>query len=337
MKYIFIIAEDGDVAVDEIFHWLKYLSDIKIVRINDTDKYDVVNITIGGNGKSSFTLIINDELQVNSDEICAYYYRRGEIRYNSVHASQKGSLVLNAFTDGLNQYFKREWEHVHEYIHFLLKQLNITSLNSHFDLEVNKLTNLFIASQIGLNIPETLVSSDVQKIAEFINDKDKVIVKPINFSGSQFYLDTSKIFFSQPTNIFTSSHLESLLARHTQFQPTLFQEYIEKEFEIRVFYLKGAIHAMAIFSQENENTKLDFRHYDKERPNRCVPYSLPFAIKDLVIKFMERKGYDTGSIDIIYTPAGSYYFLEVNTVGQFSWVSKNCNYFLERHIALQLI
>ena len=32
-----------------------------------------------------------------------------------------------------------------------------------------------------------------------------------------------------------------------------------------------------------------------------------------------------------------FVFLEVNPVGQFGWVSKNCNYYLEKKIALKLI
>ena len=45
----------------------------------------------------------------------------------------------------------------------------------------------------------------------------------------------------------------------------------------------------------------------------------------------------TGSIDMILTPEGDYYFLEVNPVGQFSMTSSPCNYNLEKRIAEYLM
>lgn len=44
-----------------------------------------------------------------------------------------------------------------------------------------------------------------------------------------------------------------------------------------------------------------------------------------------------GSIDMIYSPEGEYIFLEVNPVGQFQWLSKSCNYDIERQIAFDLL
>jgi hypothetical protein len=41
-------------------------------------------------------------------------------------------------------------------------------------------------------------------------------------------------------------------------------------------------------------------------------------------------------VDLIYTPDGEYVFLEVNPMGQFHWLSENCNYYLEEFIANQL-
>lgn len=42
---------------------------------------------------------------------------------------------------------------------------------------------------------------------------------------------------------------------------------------------------MAIFSQENDKTKIDFRNYDIANPNRCVPYKLPRRIEKQLIRF----------------------------------------------------
>lgn len=94
---------------------------------------------------------------------------------------------------------------------------------------------------------------------------------------------------------------------------------------------------MAIFSQLDEKTKYDYRNYNEEKPNRNVPIRLPEHISKKIVNFINNSNLDTGSIDLIYTHEKEFVFLEVNPVGQFGWVSKNCNYYLEKKIALHLI
>jgi D-alanine-D-alanine ligase-like ATP-grasp enzyme len=94
---------------------------------------------------------------------------------------------------------------------------------------------------------------------------------------------------------------------------------------------------MAIFSQANEKTRIDFRHYDREKPNRTVPYILPEAIEDKLLQFMNELKLASGSIDMLVDQQYNYYFLEVNPIGQFSQVSLPCNYYLEKKIAEYLI
>ncbi|MNQ59911.1 hypothetical protein D3C85_741740 [compost metagenome] len=97
-------------------------------------------------------------------------------------------------------------------------------------------------------------------------------------------------------------------------------------------------YSMAIFSQNNEKTKLDFRNYDKENPNRLVPYKLPEIVENRICDFMDAIGLNTGSLDIIKSVInGEYYFLEVNPFGQFGMTSAPCNYNLHKEVANFLI
>jgi glutathione synthase/RimK-type ligase-like ATP-grasp enzyme len=93
---------------------------------------------------------------------------------------------------------------------------------------------------------------------------------------------------------------------------------------------------MAIFSQKNKKTKIDFRNYDDELPNRNVPYQLPKSVEGKLIQMLDFLDYTTGSIDLIKTKSGDYVFLEINPVGQFGMVSYPCNYYLEEKIAIHL-
>src|SRR6202007_234 len=87
-----------------------------------------------------------------------------------------------------------------------------------------------------------------------------------------------------------------------RFAPSLFQELIDKEYEVRVFYLAGdaadtATHyAMAIFSQSDPQTQTDFRRYNRDRPNRTVPYRLAPETALRLRRLMDDLGLETGSI-----------------------------------------
>lgn len=57
------------------------------------------------------------------------------------------------------------------------------------------------------------------------------------------------------------------------------QEKLEKKYELRIFYLNGKMYPMAIFSQKDNQTQLDFRNYNWEKPNRMEPCKLNVDLK----------------------------------------------------------
>jgi glutathione synthase/RimK-type ligase-like ATP-grasp enzyme len=119
--------------------------------------------------------------------------------------------------------------------------------------------------------------------------------------------------------------------------PSFFQRYVEKDFELRIFFLDDDFDAMAIFSQNDEQTKVDYRKYNMANPNRVIPYRLPDAIKSKLSLLASKLGLNTGSFDMIVDKQGEYYFLEVNPVGQFGAHSEDCNLTIERRIAERLL
>ena len=120
------------------------------------------------------------------------------------------------------------------------------------------------------------------------------------------------------------------------FFPSLFQEALDKEMELRIFYLKEKCYSMAIFSQLDEQTNVDFRMYNYEKGNRNVPYVIPKKLELKILKLMELLRLESGSLDFIKTKEGRFVFLEVNPSGQFGMTSTPCNYYLEEKITQYL-
>jgi hypothetical protein len=175
------------------------------------------------------------------------------------------------------------------------------------------------------------VTTERAELERFCARHKAVITKPIGDVDMFVDGDRSHFLFT------TALDAAAIAALPERFAPSLFQEQIDKAYEVRVFYLAGACHAMAIFSQSAAQTATDFRRYDRERPNRNVPYRLAAATAERLRLLMEELGLETGSIDLLQARDGREVFLEINPVGQFGMVSKPCNYPLERAVAEHLI
>ena len=90
------------------------------------------------------------------------------------------------------------------------------------------------------------------------------------------------------------------------FPPSFCQAYIEKKIELRIFFLGNQFFSAAIFSQSNPKTKIDFRNYDDENPNRIIPFNLPKDVSKKLLKMINSLKLTSGSIDMIYTKKNQF-------------------------------
>lgn len=190
---------------------------------------------------------------------------------------------------------------------------------------------LTVARRLGLRVPNTLITNRKDRVVDFIEANERIICKPI--SEVTFFNNDQYEFLSYTQEI-TREALDSM---QEWFYPSQFQQLIEKKFEIRTFYLDGRCYSMAIFSQAGQQSKIDFRDFNAQKPHRMVPYQLPEHIEASIRLLMDELNLATGSLDFIVTPDDHFYFLEVNPVGQFGMTSYPCNYRLEKKIAQYLI
>lgn len=192
----------------------------------------------------------------------------------------------------------------------------------------NKIYDLFLAKKVGLDIPDSIVTNIKKDLQSFFDKHNKIITKSITIYPRLFY--DNKEFGSNKTVVVTQEQINIL---NETFAISLFQEYTEKKIELRIFYFDGKFFSMAIFSQNDPKTQIDFRNYNYDNPNRNIPFKLPGKIEKKLKKFIKVKGLSSCSIDLIVTPENKFVFLEVNPQGQFEWISYYCNYHIEKKIA----
>ncbi|PZF73829.1 grasp-with-spasm system ATP-grasp peptide maturase [Taibaiella soli] len=334
---IFIHSDSDENSTDDVMDWLFYLGDREILRLNDAICIEKMTHFIGDSLGNSYIRTSRGEDNLFR-EIESNWYRRGGYMFsqNSVPASL---FEYSTIASAINQYYYKESQQVFDtYYHDLFHRLN--GLNRFSDNRINKIEVLSKAFRQGLKIPNTIVTNSYSDLMDFAKEKNAIITKAISNGVVRFMVnEEAEMVFGIGTSKLTYNELVAQSSKyvddHLAF--SVAQEYVEKQIEIRSFYIGGSFFSMAIFSQSNEKTALDYRRYDFERPNRFIPFQLPDDIEVKLHSLMEDMSMNSGSFDIIYTPEKEYVFLEVNPIGQYQWLTKHCNYFIDREIASFLL
>ena len=310
---ILILSTEQDLSTTLVMEWLFSFGEV-VLRINETDEISIEHISISND---SIEICLNSKgITFQLNQIKSYWYRRGELTISRIDSS------VSAY---VKKHLEGELITVVDYIHFALSKEKY--LGSYFNNNQNKLINLELARESGLMIPNSLISMKRSNIINFINNNHNVITKAIRESVS--HLSEKGYVQAYTSKIFKSN----LSHYNEEVFPSLVQIEVKKLFELRIFFLDDTCYPMAIFSQQNEQTSIDFRKYSTERPNRCVPYQLPKEIEHKISTFMKAVRLNTGSIDMVVTPTLEYVFLEVNPIGQYGMTSFPCNYNLDFKIA----
>lgn len=266
----------------------------------------------------SYTFEITNNNDYNSDIV--HWHRRGRINFNPKAAYP---LDIKKYVLSEEKILLRAYENFNKEGYF----------GSYIDEEEhNKILDLKIAAQLGLKIPATIVTNTKKDLLKFHEKFKFIITKALNYSFS--YQDNNTHYQSSLTIRLNKNDLNNL---SDFFLPSIFQEEINKLFEVRVFYFNRRFFSMAIFSQEDPQTEIDYRNYNLNKPNRYISFNLPDDIKKKLLMFIKKKKSKTGSIDLIYSKNKDFVFLEDNPMGQYDWVSKFCNYYIEEYIFESLI
>ena len=316
---ILLVISYDDYSTYKLIKWLKYYkSDFAILSSKHKIEKTELNIFNSGTG-----FIIDNGKKFSIESIDSVFFRRGDIVF---------SFPDKQLNEAVSKHLHKEADSILEFLIFSLR--NNKKIGDYYYSD-NKLIMLETAKSCGLKTPETIVSGSKEKVYSFLNYKKSIITKAIK-NGITITSIKDGIYstYLNLTNVVSEKDINEM---SDDFFSSLFQQTINKKFEIRTFFLKGKCYSMAIFSQDNDKTMFDFRNYDDKEPNRIVPYNLPVDIEDKLRDLMDKLSLNTGSIDLIYTKKGEFVFLEVNPEGQFDTVSESCNYNLSEKIAKELI
>lgn len=176
----------------------------------------------------------------------------------------------------------------------------------------SKLYQLVIAKEIGFRIPDTLIGNDVNQVRAFFDSHHEQVVhkgfsqvKWENEDGSQTVARTSALQREHLSNDY------SILAC-----PAIYQEHIQKKYELRVTVMGNRAIAGAIYSQQDGPT-VDWRCEGGRGNTNLKAIVLDPEIEQKCLALCRKLNLAFGCIDLIVTPKDEVVFLEINCAGQF--------------------
>ena len=313
--------------------WLAHLGEKNVLRINSKSFNNDLKKRVTINGENAdFYFEIGDKTFAISD-VKAIWYRKGSNWLNDefFKIEIENHETLSAH---LTRRMESERQKLGDYINYIMSTTTPV-LGTAFKNDLNKLIVLDQAKSVGLKVPDFAVSNSKNWISKFLdNSTTGIITKSMSEGIYLFDSDRKMKGYFTYTEEVKKADLQNI---EENIVPSFVQNKVEKAFEVRSFFMEGTFYSMAIFSQDDAKTKIDFRKYNEEKPNRMIPYILPNEITAQLSELFKLIGLNTGSVDLLVDEKDNFYFLEINPVGQFGMVSLPCNYFLEKKVAINLM
>jgi ATP-grasp ribosomal peptide maturase len=184
---------------------------------------------------------------------------------------------------------------------------------------------LVMAARVGLSVPKTIITNDFQEAHAWAKELGKPFV--YKAVGGIWHADEGKVrvIYTKPVDG-PDQLLDPALAHTSQ----LFQEWIDKAYEVRALVVGNEVLAVRIDS-DSEQGRIDWRSdYNSLTYERV---DLPVEVEERLVELHDRLNLVFGAADLICDPQGRYHFLETNQSGEWGWLNQKAGLPVPRALA----
>lgn len=185
----------------------------------------------------------------------------------------------------------------------------------------HKELQLLRARSLGLRIPETLFSNDVEAADAFIAEARAKRIEVITKMQSSFALyrgGEEHVVFTSVVDDEARAALAGLA-----LCPMQFQHRIGKRLELRVTVVGDNVFCAAVDSQQAAETKVDWRKDGVGLLKSWTRYPLPAETSAQLLTLVRSFGLTYAAADFIVTPEDELVFLEINAGGEWFWLDEH--------------
>jgi hypothetical protein len=288
---IYIFSTEFDIPTDQLIERL-YIKGIEVKRFNKLTSDDLIAII-----KSPPTLI---------------YVRKLIFEYTLFNTIKT--------TFKLHQFYKDEEIELLRTV-LNLKSCKIIGWKDIFELP--RITALQLAQKTNIQTPYFSITNTKKDITNLLEQYQQLIIRPIR--DSEVFEKNNEIKLLHVQKI----SKKNLAKINTDFFPVLVMEALDKEIEIKVFFINGAFFASGIYSLSNA---IDSRQYIGDLNTSIFPITIPNTLKSKLKKLINSFNLFFCTIDLILDKKGNYYFLDINPSGQYSYIDDLCNFNIDTQI-----
>jgi hypothetical protein len=326
---ILIITNKGDIHCNPVIKHLQRNGD-KYFRLNTESLLTDYLISFSYKDQS-VDLHIENKINgktLSSNEVISVWERRPNSPVLPEINNEKIKLVVEDEANELTKWIR----------HFFINCRMIGS--SVWDRpNESKLRQMDVASRVinelrsEIKLPHTLLTNSKKDLEQFSNNKKEIVLKPISADG--LMLDdkleipfTSRKVNSKNINVITQDDLELC--------PSFMQEYVEKNYELRITVIGEKILCCKIDSQKlpKGNGREDWREGYEHGLSEVEEWiDCPDEIQEFIILYMQKMNLNFGCFDFIYAKNNSFYFLECNPNGQWMWLEEDLGIPISESIA----
>lgn len=311
MKFVLIVGDEEDPHIKGVCEILK----------NNLQEYLILNPYNPNNSSVSlefepFKVIFGDSTrEIYSDDVGAIWWRfKPKMRFEEKTMDEVE----------IEKFVTREWMGILSALEDFLEDkfwINPRSVDTKIR---NKPYQLSIASSSELKIPKGIITNNFAHVMDLNSQHNPLIYKPLSY----LIIPSDRLILY--ANLLSNEELVAA-SQNISRAPSIYQEYIEKDYELRITVIGEDIYPVKIYSQTNENTIIDWRKDQLNLEYELVSLDPEFeaSLRNLHNNF----NLIYGAYDFIVTPEGEHVFLEVNPVGQWLWLEEELGLDISQSIA----
>jgi hypothetical protein len=285
---VLVLTETGDLAADLIVLELRR-RDVTYRRLN-IDRFPA-DLAIGYDPGRSCAVFGAGAERFRSDEISVTWCRRPpRFPRHDLYVNRESE----AFLDGV--WGAMTWVWVND-------PAAVTTAG-------NKLWQLRTAPAVGLEVPVTLVTNQVEHVRDRFRP-GSVIAKTIGGAG----IDRNGIRQHLYSQLLSPAELDPAAVKAA---PCIFQEPVKPGVDVRVTVADDHVFATDI------DAPAEFVDWRAAPPEAVGyrPVDVPAEVAERCVQLCRTAGLVYGAFDFVRQPGGRYVFLEVNPSGQWGWIER---------------
>ena len=311
MKFVLIVGDEEDPHIKGVCEILK----------NNLQEYLILNPYNPNNSSVSlefepFKVIFGDSTrEIYSDDVGAIWWRfKPKMRFEEKTMDEVE----------IEKFVTREWMGILSALEDFLEDkfwINPRSVDTKIR---NKPYQLSIASSSELKIPKGIITNNFAHVMDLNSQHNPLIYKPLSY----LIIPSDRLILY--ANLLSNEELVAA-SQNISRAPSIYQEYIEKDYELRITVIGEDIYPVKIYSQTNENTIIDWCKDQLNLEYELV--SLDPEFEESLRNLHNNFNLIYGAYDFIVTPEGEHVFLEVNPVGQWLWLEEELGLDISQSIA----